>query len=260
MTTKSDHQTTERPRVEVVLNVDASGQEDVVDAIVVFIDGTRYEPDLLGIVDHGSAGETRVNLRHEAWNATRDGSQAYRNQLDRWYGDAEEQAEDDFLTEAVQVQPGIKFAAELNPSLWFDQSAALTPTRRAAQAAVAARVFHTCAWQSYPPRALEIALAAYRSAVRHPKGDGFDVLIADLLTDLRHLAEAYSIRLESEPDGGPTDALARDLRELLAEIRTAARGPWAEQLAATGKTLADVEYQAFNAFLNDCTDPDGLED
>ncbi|WP_112273604.1 hypothetical protein [Lentzea terrae] len=98
-----------------------------------------------------------------------------------------------------------------------------------------------------------IALAAYREAIKHPVNGGFDVLLRSLLTDLRHLAVAYKIRLESTPEPGQNmPPMAWDLVEVYDEIRNAARGSWAKALAATGRTAADVEQDAFRDFHRDC--------
>ncbi|MFI6100841.1 hypothetical protein ACIA8G_35275 [Lentzea sp. NPDC051213] len=236
--------------VEVAVQV--NGNSGTVTSLAVFINGEKVTPQNWQDISYNGADTTKSELRYDAWFETRRGSAKFTAQVDRWYGDAESFARDDFSGVAERVQPDVDTAANLTPSLWFMQSPAGSRTRKAAQATVAAKAFRTCPWQSYGPKAVGFALAAYREGIQHPQKGAFDVLVCSLLTDLRHLAEAYEIRLEStpKPDARP---LAHDLVSLYREIRNASRGLWADALAMPGRTAGDVEHDALADFLHDCT-------
>ncbi|WP_157985256.1 hypothetical protein [Lentzea terrae] len=243
------------PVIEVAISIDARRDSDTgVDGIVVVLDGQLLRPDRYRVVVIGSESESKTSLRDEAWCVTREGSEAYTELLDLWYGRAERHADNDFVAVAQCVQPRIRRAFELSAKTWFEASEQDNLTRRAALGVVVATAFHTHEFGSPGPGALDIALWRYQEAAVHAQDAGLDVVLIDMLRDLRHLAEAYGIRLETAP--APTELMAMDLRVVISAIRDAARGQWAWALAATGTTLAEVEYRAFQAFLSDCTESD----
>ncbi|MGI5507423.1 hypothetical protein [Lentzea sp. CA-135723] len=235
--------------IEVAVEIDVS--TGVLTRLAVFVGGQRTEASGVHEVRYHNGRDTWPDLRQAAWDATRTGSAGFVSLLDRWYGHAEAYAVGGRATgAAAQVQPGIACAADLAPSAWFTRSEPGTTTRKAAQAAVAARVFRTCNRRSCGPTAALSALNAYRAAIHHPRRGGVDVLLHSLLTDLRHLAEAYGIRLDSgwTPEDG---TLAFDLTELHGKLRDAARTRWAPQLAQAGRSAGEVESRAFTTFLAD---------
>ncbi|WP_157985255.1 hypothetical protein [Lentzea terrae] len=134
------------PVIEVAVQVNANS--GTATDLVVFVDGKRVTPQRGEAVSYNSGEDTTTSLRNEAWSATRDGSARFTGQVDRWYDFAEMFARDDFAGVAMPVQSDARNAADLAPTLWFDASRSDIRTRKAARAAVAARVFHTCAWQS----------------------------------------------------------------------------------------------------------------
>ncbi|MGI5507430.1 hypothetical protein [Lentzea sp. CA-135723] len=232
------------PVVEVAIKLDATIECDVrVHAITVVIDGKAVRADRYALVTLGHEGTGRTELRTEAWQVTRDGSQTYRELVDTWYGSAERNADNDFVGVAECLQPSAERAAELTPGLWLAESEPGSRTRRAAQAALAVAAYYSRAPHA---DALDYALEIYGGHLPATQNLGPTRLITSLLTDLRHLAEAYEIRLESEP--APNAQLARDLRALVCAIGDQPHIFW-----VLGTTFQDIANQAFEAFMDDCT-------
>ncbi|MGI5507426.1 hypothetical protein [Lentzea sp. CA-135723] len=232
------------PEIEVAMAYDI---DTTVETVVVIIDGKAVRPTRFHAVPYGVETATKVSLREDAWNWTRTGTPAYTEVIDAWYASAEGTAKDDFIRRAERPHLDVPRGQDLDPTLWLTSSAPGTVSRRAAHAAAAVAAYFTQP-SAASPNALDLVLQTYGDLVDLAPERNLADLLTSLLTDLRHLAEACEIRLESEP--GPKSLLAMDLREMLSAIRHAAQDRWADALRASTTTLRDIEYRAFQRFMD----------
>ncbi len=226
--------------VEVVVYLAPDGLQMVVGVIV---DGKPRNVARRQVIHPDSGPFSLVQWREQAWRSTREGSPAFIRTVDEFYrlAETDENAEAD-INPARCPQPNIMTGRDLLPRLWFTEGQQHPSTLRAAHGAKALRLFLAQAPRRGELPALNaVSVQCYRSPS-----------VADLLlylfADLRHLAEAYKIRLEGEQI--PDDRLAADLLDMVAALRTTASTVWAETLGESGHTLAGIEEAAMQRYLD----------
>ncbi|MGZ3140427.1 hypothetical protein ACVDFE_00120 [Lentzea chajnantorensis] len=201
--------------------------------LVVLVDGERQDDVTYMVVD--PAAITRPMplsaWRTVAWNATHQASTGFAHTITEFFTRAEgaRGVVYDDMHPAKDAQPEAASVDELDPSLWF-QAAEVSgryADRSAACAAVAVRVFHTTDVRTQA-QAVKAMLSAYRAA-SGTQGESLATVVQDLLTDLRHFADARGFRIEAETS--EEDLIACAVAEVVEVLGESAVTTWADELA-----------------------------
>ncbi|GLY54872.1 hypothetical protein [Lentzea sp. NBRC 102530] len=222
-------QTHTTPTIEIVGRRDrATGEID----LVVLVDGERHDTASWQIVDPAAvtADMPTSAWRAKAWAAAHATSPGFTKAVTAFYTQAEQHVapREDRHT-ARNAQPDATTVDDLDPAAWFRSAAhsGRAADLSAAHAVVAVRVFRTCP-EPTQRRALKVMMSAYRAATGLD-WEGLGSLVQDLLTDLRHLADARGIRIEAQQD--PEDEIGCAIAGLAAALDESAASIWTDDLA-----------------------------
>lgn len=249
-------QTHTTPKIEIVGRRDsATGEID----LVVLLDGTRHDDASWEIIDPAALRDDvpMSAWRAKAWAAAHETSPSCAKTVTGFYAKAEKHlAPREDRRTAENTQPDATTMDDLDPAEWFRAAAhsGNPADLNAAHAVVAVKVFRTCP-EPTQRRALKVMMSAYRAATGL-RWESIGVLVQDLLTDLRHLADARGIQIEAQQK--PEDEIGCAIAGLAAALNESAASTWTEDLAPFwsllklrqhGRTpFGDIKLTAFNRY------------
>jgi len=222
-------QTHTTPTIEIVGRRDRATGEI---GLVVLVDGERHDNASWQIVDPATvtADMPMSAWRAKAWAAAHAASPGLAKAVTGFYAQAEQHVvpREDRRT-ARNAQPDATTVEDLDPAAWFRKAAhsGSAADLSAAHAVVAVKAFHACP-EPTQRRALKVMMSAYRAATGLD-WEGLGALVQDLLTDLRHLADAQGIRIEAQQN--PEDEIGCAIAGLAAALDEAAASTWTDDLA-----------------------------
>lgn len=229
------------PRIEIAGYRDPDGEI----TLAVFLNGVQVQNVLTWIADPGTVTPYPLSQwRAEARHATQaDGTPAWTAQVIDFYTLAEKNHTIDDTHPATDAQPDVTAVADFDPQKWDgDHESRNTGepadivhdnTRHAGFALAAVTAAHRAIQAGATNTGTAGATRlAYAHAVGYVDTASLSIILTDLFTDLRHLADARSLDLDQQPHSDSPE-LRTVIEAMLTALRHAAETTWAHEIDAT---------------------------